>query len=91
MGKGRKMKEEEGGEREAFLTPLCSAPWDREHKQGEVDRTGERKVGMLTAAIFLSLTHTTMHVYSKKTHKNLHCLTPVRGQMYCMALFIIIC
>lgn len=40
-------------EREAFLTLLGSAPWDRENKQEEADRRGERWVGILTAATSL--------------------------------------
>lgn len=52
----------EGRVREAFLTPLCSAPWDREHKQREVDGTGKREAGMLTAEFSLSHTHTLTHI-----------------------------
>lgn len=55
-----------GREREAFLTPLCSAPWDREYKWGEVDRTGEGRgwhIDSCNLSLSPSPRHISMHVY----------------------------
>lgn len=74
--------------RKAFLTPLCSAPWDREHEWGDVDRTGEREVGMLTAAISLPLTHihTQMYIHKQSSSGDIHKGYRIAFHFYCVTL-----